>query len=81
MSTPETKPKATTAQRALLLAMIFIPLMAPAVFLAMTGYTSLVSACVYGGIIALVASFYSVRLSVVLSLVAGVSAFVAVVVE
>ncbi|MFM9049944.1 MAG: FUSC family protein, partial [Actinomycetota bacterium] len=47
----------------------------------MTGYTSLVSACVYGGIIALVASFYSVRLSVVLSLVAGVSAFVAVVVE
>lgn len=81
MSTPETKPKATTSQRALLLAMIFIPLMAPALFLAMTGYTSLVSACVYGGIIALVASFYSVRLSVVLSLVAGVSAFVAVVVE
>lgn len=81
MSAPTDIPKASTSQKALLLAMIFIPLMAPAVFLAMTGHSNLVSAAVYGGIVALVASFYSPRLSAVLSLIAGGAAFMAVVAD
>lgn len=64
-----------------MLAMIFVPLMAPAVFLAMTGHANLVSAAVYGGMVALVASFYGTRLSAGLSVIAGASALIAVLVD
>ena len=82
MSSPRTAsasgPKATVFQKAVLLGMVFIALMIPPVLLLMLGIEGLTSLCVYGGVIALVAAFYDLRLSAALSAVAGVSALVAV---
>ncbi|MFM9135155.1 MAG: FUSC family protein [bacterium] len=74
-------PKATTLQKAVLLGMVFIALMIPPVLLLMLGVGGLTSLCVYGGVIAITAGFYDLRLSALLSVIAGASAFVAVLVH
>ncbi len=81
MSTPTTRPTATTAQKALLLGMIFIALMVPPAFLFMIGQDGVSFVCVYGGIVALIAAFYSLRLSIALSVIAGVAGIVAILAE
>lgn len=70
--------KASTGQKALLLAMVFVALMVPPVVLLLIGVQGLTSACIYGGMVALVASFYDFRLAAALSLIAGLAAVVAV---
>lgn len=74
-------PKATTSQKAVLLGMVFIALMIPPVLLLMVGVGGLTSLCVYGGVIAITAGFYDLRLSAALSVVAGIAAFLAVLVH
>lgn len=70
--------KASTGQKALLLGMVFVALMVPPVVLLLVGVQGLTSACIYGGMVAFVASFYDFRLAAALSIVAGVAATVAV---
>lgn len=74
-------PKATTLQKAVLLGMVFIAMMIPPVLLLMLGVGGLTSLCVYGGVIAMTAGFYDLRLSAALSAVAGIAAFLAVLVH
>jgi len=81
VSSPTARPKATTAQKALLLGMIFIALMIPPAFLTMVGQAGVSFTWVYGGIVALIASFYSARLSIELSTIVGVAGVIAILTE
>lgn len=67
----------TRRQRVLLIALLNIALMAPPVLLGISGQLGLASVFAYGGIIAIGAVFYDLRLAVVLSGVAGVAGFAA----
>lgn len=65
--------KATRGQRLLIIGLLTIALMAPPVLLGISGQFDLASAFVYGGIIAIGAVFYDLRLAVALSVLAGVA--------
>ncbi len=65
--------KATRGQRLLIIGLLTIALMAPPVLLGISGQFDLASAFVYGGIIAIGAVFYDLRLAVTLSVLAGVA--------
>lgn len=65
--------KATRGQRLLIIGLLTIALMAPPVLLGISGQSELASAFVYGGIIAIGAVFYDLRLAVALSVLAGVA--------
>lgn len=66
-------PKATRGQRILIIGLLTISLMTPPIIMGIAGQTGLASAFVYGGVIAIVAAFYGLRLAVILSAVAGVA--------
>lgn len=72
---------ATRGQRLLIIALLTIALMAPPVVMAISGQFDLASAFVYGGIIAIGAAFYDLRLAVMLSGLAAVSGFVSVLLD
>lgn len=63
--------KATPGQRLLIIALLTIALMGPPVLLGISGQFDLASAFTYGGIIAIGAVFYDLRLAVALSVLAG----------
>ena len=63
--------KATPGQRLLIIALLTIALMGPPVLLGISGQLDLASAFTYGGIIAIGAVFYDLRLAVALSVLAG----------
>ena len=63
--------KATRGQRLLIIALLTIALMGPPVLLGISGHLDLASAFTYGGIIAIGAVFYDLRLAVALSGLAG----------
>lgn len=63
----------TRGRRVLLIALLNIALMTPPVVLSISGQLGLASAFVYGGVIAIGAVFYDLRLAVLLSVVAGVA--------
>lgn len=65
--------KATRSQRLLIIGLLTIAIMAPPVVLGISGQFDLASAFVYGGIIAIGAVFYDLRLAVALSGLAGVA--------
>ena len=65
--------KATRGQRILFIGLLTISLMTPPIIVGIAGQTGLASAFVYGGVIAIVAAFYGLRLAVILSMVAGVA--------
>ena len=69
--------KATRGQRLLIIGLLTISIMAPPVLLGISGQFDLASAFVYGGIIAIGAVFYDLRLAVGLSILAGVTGIVA----
>jgi hypothetical protein len=71
-------PKATRGQRLLLMGMLTIVLMAPPVLLGISGQFGLASVFVYGGIIAISAVFYDLRLAVIVSALAGVAGTIAI---
>lgn len=62
---------ATRGQRLLIIGLLTIAVMSPPVLLAISGQFDLASAFVYGGIIAIGATFYDLRLAVALSALAG----------
>ena len=63
--------QATRGQRLLIIGLLTIALMGPPVLLGISGQLDLASAFVYGGIIAIGAVFYDLRLAVALSALAG----------
>ena len=65
---------ATRGQRLLILGLLTIALMAPPVLLGISGQFGLASSFVYGGIVAITAVFYGLRLAVLLSFASGVAA-------
>lgn len=67
---------ATRGQRLLLIGLLTIALMSPPVLLGISGQVDLASAFVYGGIIAIGAVFYDLRLAVALSTLAGAAGIV-----
>lgn len=62
---------ATRGQRLLLIGLLTIALMSPPVLLGISGQFGLASAFVYGGVVAIGAVFYDLRLAVMLSVLAG----------
>lgn len=67
----------TRGQRLLIIALLTIALMAPPIVLGISGQLGLASAFAYGGVIAIGAAFYGLRLAVALSLVAGAAGLAA----
>lgn len=70
--------KATLGQRILLIALLTVSLMVPPVLFAIAGQVALASVFVYGGAIAMAATFYSMRLAIGLSFLAGGTGMIAV---
>jgi hypothetical protein len=70
-------PKATRKQRLLLIGLLTIALMAPPVLLGISGQFGLAAMFVYGGIIAISAVFYDMKLAVIVSAIAGVAGAIA----
>jgi MFS family permease len=68
--------KATRGQRILIIGLLTISLMTPPIIMGIAGQSGLASAFVYGGVIAIVAAFYGLRLAVILSVVAGVAGII-----
>jgi hypothetical protein len=70
--------KATRGQRILLIGMLTIALMAPPVLLGISGQFGLASVFVYGGIIAIIAVFYDMRLAIIVSTLGGIAGTIAI---
>lgn len=68
---------ATRGQRLLIIGLLTISIMAPPVVLGISGQFNLASAFVYGGVIAIGAVFYDLRLAVALSFLAGATGVIA----
>lgn len=67
---------ATRGQRLLIIGLLTIALMTPPILLGISGQSGLAAAFVYGGIIAIGAVFYDLRLAVALSILAGASGII-----